>query len=649
MASLAHFQNNTGYAILLINSYNSKGDKYPQIHGSAYDESLLRNSLIEVGFDVISLFCAKYMEFETLLKNMRLSVDPSHYSCLLFIFCGYQENAQLIFEDGLGFDYQTIFNLIVDPLAIFAKLPKVIIINTYRPSRSNFRSLFGIKPGGIPFCKSPYCLTMHIVHDIGAAEKRGSSIKDTFVSKFVEEIKISNSLLQEDLKGTFDFSLLLKNVYYSITRQSKVANLKLLVKIDDQLFNSISCPIKSTNDVSDPPASQETNEDKNFHDSLISELQNMTFFHGKISREESEVLLDYEGDFLIRQSTSSQNFGKLVIAVLYRDLLYQIPVTISSYGVGFQNEPIFPTLSKLLEFYLHHEHVIPTHSTFVKIIRPIRFHFHHSLVTRISETCNSFYSNEPCWMHGRVNQKYVQTLLKNEGDFLVWQTGYEYVLSYVYNSKIQSIYINQTKSGKITTDLVAGEFEDITDFVQHLVLHYSYYRGVFLQTPIINSSILPKTSETDVFLSPRSTPVVSTILTPQQLPIQRNDVCHGLIDLSISLTEQKWFSKSLTSDLASRILKYDGDFLVRTSQSRPGHLSLSVRVSGEVQTFGVFITGKPSVYTLDPHSEIAFSSIVEMINHYIKSHRPLPVSVGTQAYLINPINIDFALNSINVL
>ena len=650
-ASLPRFPIYTGYAILVINSYNSQSVKYPQIHGSAYDENILRNSLVDVGFYVNSLFCAKYIEFETLFTKMKLSEDPSHYSCLLIIFCGYQENSQLIFEDGIGIDYQRIFNFVVDPLSIFSKLPKIIIINTYKPSRSSIRSLFGKKPSSIPFCKSPYCLTMHIVHDIGAAEKRGSSIQDTFVSKFVEEIHLSNSLLQDGLKRTFDFSVLLKNVYHSITSQSKIANLNLLVRIDDQLFTSICCRIKSTNDVSDAHSVsfQEANVDRNLSDSLINELQTITCFHGKISREESEVLLDYEGDFLIRQSTSDQNFGKLVFSVLYSNLLYQIPIIISPYGVGFENQLMFPTLSSMLEYYLDNKHVIPTHSTFVKIIHPVRFHFERSLVKIIPEICKSSYSNEPCWMHGRVNQKYVQNLLQNEGDFLVWETGYEYVLSYVYNSKIQSIYTTHTKSGNISTDLIAGEFEDIYDLVQHLVLHYTYYRGVILQTPIINSGILAKSQKIDVFISPRSSPVASVKLTPQQYYVQRNDICLGFIDLSISLTKQKWFSKSLTSDLACEILKYDGDFLVRTSQSRPGHLSLSVRVSGDVQTYGVFITGRPSVYTLDPHSEFTFSSVVEMINHYMYSHQPLPVSVGPQAFLINPIDIEIALNSLNKL
>lgn len=652
-ASLACLPSYSGYAILVINSYNSKDDKYPQIHGSAYDESLLRNSLTEVGFHVSSLYCAKYVEFETLLTNMKLSLDPSHYSCLLIIFCGYQENAQLIFEDGLGIDYQRIFDSIIDPLAIFCKLPKIMIMNTYRPSRSIIRSLFGIRPNNIPFCKSPYCFTMHIVHDIGAAEKRGSSIQDTFVSKFVEEINLTRSLFSEELKDTFDFSVLLKSVYYSVTSKSKTANLNLLVKIDDQLFTSIACPIRSTKFLSYPPTDisfQELNTDKNLADSLFNELHNVTCFHGKITREDSEDLLEYEGDFLIRQSTSSQNFGKLVVSVLYRDLLYQIPITISSYGVGFQNEPIFPTMSMLLDFYLNDEHMIPTHSTFVKIIHPIQFRTKHSSFKTIPEVFNSSCINEPCWMHGRLNQNNVQNLLQNEGDFLVWDSGCEHVLSYVFNSKIQSIYTSLTKSGNITTDLIAGEFEDINDFVQHLVLHYSYYRGVFLQTPVINSGILTKSPNSDVFLSHKSAPLVSTKLSPPQLlSFQRTDIYHEIIDLSISLTNQKWFSKSLSSDLASRILENDGDFLVRTSQSRPGHLSLSVRVSSEVQTYGVFLTGKPSVFTLDPHSEVAFSSVVEMINHYIKSRQPLPVSVGPQAFLINPINIDLALKSLNVL
>ncbi|KAI6656254.1 hypothetical protein LOD99_11314 [Oopsacas minuta] len=429
---------------------------------------------------------------------------------------------------------------------------------------------------------------MQIVHALGAAEKRGPLIQDTFVSKFISELRLSNSPISEDIKSIHDFSTILRHVYHSISSESKLFKLNLLVKIDDQLFNSISFPhCRAIRDdlVSSPPQTPLNNFQST--NNIVNDLRNVSWFHGGLTRDQSEELLEYEDN------------GR------------------------------------------H----IPTHETFVQLKRPIKYQARPNI-----EAMTSPSSIDQSWMHGRIPQEHVQIYLKDEGDFLVWQRDYEYILSYVYNGEIQSIFASKSNEEYFTTDLIAGNFDDITDLVQHLILHHSYYRGVYLKTPIgkhIQHTHSLRSDVRDITASPQVLNISPSMdSTTDPFWFRRSETHDKLIDLSISLTEQRWFSKSITYDLSNAVLKKEGDFLVRTSQSRPGHLSLSVRVGEDIQTFGVFISGKPCRYSLDPHSKTTFGNVVELINHYLQTKQPLPGSLYPSAFLLNPINVQSALNSL---
>ena len=649
----------TGYAILVVNSYVNKNVKYPQIKGSVFDERNLSRTLKEVGFFVVSLFGAKYDDFQLLLKKLNYSITRRQYPCILFIFSGYQDERRLIFEDGFGVDYQSIFNDLVDPLTAWAKIPKIIIVNTYKPIRpASVKSFFGIKSQTLPFCKSPFCLTMQIVHGVGAAEKRGPSIQDTFVSKFTAELILSNSRIPAKVRSSNDISSILKHVYHSIVTESNISELNLRVQLDDQLPNSISIqePPKE-NETESTPLPEEASdifEDNHTHLSASASFQTVynslldhEWFHGGLTRDKSEAMLDYEGDFLVRQSLSPDSYGQLVLSVLYRDLLYQIPLLLSHSGINIKNEPIFASVGELIDYYLNNSHIIPCHDTYVRITRAIHFQT-QKILPKESRTIDRYQNTSNTWMHGAVTKQYVQNCLKNEGDFLVWEAESQHILSFVFKEQIQCIYANSTREGTITTDLIAGEFDDLNDLIQHLLLHYSYYRGVYLKTPVPVSNDIFHFQTHSVaynYKASHSNPLITQSNKDILDELVQNPI--RLIDKSLSLTKQVWFSSFLTCEAASELLLFDGDFLVRTSQSRPGNLSLSVRAGKSVQTFGLFIQGNPTKYTLDPHSRITFCDVVDLIDYYMRNALPLPVSVGPKTFLIQPINILSVLHSRN--
>ena len=651
----------TGYAILVVNSYLDKNVKYPLIKGSVFDERNLNRALNEVGFFVVSLFGAKYEHLQFLLKKLNYSITRKQYPCILFIFSGYQDGKCLIFEDGFGVDYQRIFNDLVDPLTAWAKIPKIIIVNTYKLFRpASVKSFFGIKSQTLPFCTSPFCLTMQIVHAVGAAEKRGPSIQDTFVSKFTAELSLSKSRIPAKVRSSNDISCILKHVYHSIITESKISDLKLRVQLDDQLLDSIPIQLPVTeNETNFTPLPGETSntfEDNQPHfdesasfDIVCDSLMEYEWFHGGLTRDESEEMLVYEGDFLVRQSLSPYSFGHLVLSILYRDLLFQIPLIISHSGVNIRNEPIFSSVGELIDYYLNNSHIIPTHHTYVRITRGIHFQT-RTILPKRSRIVDIHQNNSDTWMHGSVTKQYVQSCLKNDGDFLVWEAESQYILSFVFKEEIQCIYANTTDEGTISTDLIAGEFDDLNDLIQHLLLHHSYYNGVYLKNPIL-------VSYNDCFrMSKRTIGYNFKKVDSNQLISQCNTYFNEksflkpscLIDRSIPLIKQVWFCDFLTSEAACEILLKDGDFIVRTSQSRPGNILLTVRAGKMVKTFGIFILSNPTKYSLDLRSSNTFDNVVDLIDYYLKNALPLPMSVDPQTFLIKPVNILSVLNSRNL-
>ena len=576
-----------------------------------------------------------------LLKKLNYSINQRQYPCILFIFSGYQDERKLVFEDGVGIDYQSIFNHLVDPLTAWVKIPKIIIVNTYQPFRpANMKSFFGIKSQTLPFCKSPFCLTMHITHAIGAAEKRGPSIQDTFISKFTSELTLINSRTPAKVRSSNDFSCILKHVYHSIVTESKISELNIKVQLDDQLIDSISIqePPRTDNMSVSSTIPEDASlfiEDNHSHlpeDAFLINtdcLLEYDWYHGGLTRNESEEKLVNEGDFLVRQSLSPYSFGQLVLSVLYRDSLFQIPLFISHSGVNIKNEPIFSTLGELISYYLNDSNIISTHDTYVRITRGIYCRKQRILPKDSINVGNKRAANT--WMHGLVTRQYVQCCLKDEGDFLVWETESHHIISFVLDGKIECIRADSTLEGTVTTDLIAGEFDDLNDLVQHLLLHHSYYRGVYLKTPVLISS-----NNDNRFLK-HTISFENKTLSSYQKP-------NYSIDRSIPLNKQVWFCNYLTSEAASKILLNDGDFIVRTSQSKPGNLSIAVRAPKNVQTFGIFIHGNPTKYTLEPRSRTMFDNVVDLIDYYLRNALPLPISIYPQTFLVRPVNIQSVLN-----
>ena len=646
MATMSSLDTNyLGYAVLIVNSYRENTSRYPVINGTGYDEKELKFKLEEVGFFVYSMYCAEIKDYRSYIY--KLNSMHKNFPFILFIFSGYENGSQIIFEDGSGIEYENVYNDLSSPLTSWSKCPKVIIINTYKP-RLGLKSLFNIKSKSLPFFKRPLCLTLQVSHSAGAAEKRGPNVHDIFVSKFIEELNISDQGVHNS-----DFSSILKHVKRSIETISRDAELNITVRLDDQLIEPLELfflPSLKKNTSTSLSGNQSI--DTNIFDNITSitdGLETVDWFYGNMSRESSESLLKYDGDFLIRQSDSKENSGRYVMSVLYRNMLYQIPLFISKFGVHIKNEPSFKKLTELVNYYCLQSHPIPIHDTLIRILQTPRLQTSQSLYKYSQPTLiipkpeNNFEK----WFHGRVERDYVQQCLYNDGDFLVWESDSCFVISYVYHKEIHNIYACFTSDGEVSTDLISGKFESINDLVQHLILHHSYYRGVLLKnaipppiSPLIytQSSNIPPSkhnyvSEIDV----HSPGIVYSPLKEKSFNKFERDE-NLLIDASIPLINQKWFSKTLNSSDVVRILERNGDFLVRTSQNRPGHLSLSVKAGGKIQTFGIFAGGNGG-YTLDPNASPEFENICELIYYYVTTKQQLPATLGPDTFLKRPIMI----------
>lgn len=276
---------------------------------------------------------------------------------------------------------------------------------------------------------------------------------------------------------------------------------------------------------------------------------------------------------------------------------------------------------------------MPTHGTFVKLETPVT-HQYHSRVQPIPQLGPLTDPASEKWFHGYVSRDHVQQCLREEGDFLIWQSESCYILSFVYNQQIHSIHAYPTTDNKLSTDVVSGTFENLNDLVEHLVRHYEYYRGVYLKTPIASSSAMVMTPfPTQNIHKENYTPrVPATPLTDERA----NNT--AIIDVSIPLSRQPWFSKRVTSDKAHNYLVSDGDFLMRESQTKTGQLCLSVKSGINVHNFGVFKTSGGR-YTLDANNTMNFETIPELINYFVTEAKLLPNNQGSHCFLIRPVTI----------
>lgn len=147
----------SGYAILVVNSYESKECRAPSISGTTQDFLTLKHALEEVRFHVQPLHKARLADYRSKLMNISYDFALRKYPCLLVLFYGYEEDDKLVFEDGKSIEYKEIFDELMDASNAWGKIPKVFILNTYKliPRSHGVKSLLGLKTQNFPFLTSP--------------------------------------------------------------------------------------------------------------------------------------------------------------------------------------------------------------------------------------------------------------------------------------------------------------------------------------------------------------------------------------------------------------------------------------------------------------------------------------------------------------
>uniref|UniRef100_H2YD17 Tyrosine-protein kinase n=1 Tax=Ciona savignyi TaxID=51511 RepID=H2YD17_CIOSA len=105
----------------------------------------------------------------------------------------------------------------------------------------------------------------------------------------------------------------------------------------------------------------------------------------------------------------------------------------------------------------------------------------------------------------------------------------------------------------------------------------------------------------------------------------------SVMNQSKTIREQTWFHGTIPRAESLRLLRQDGDFLLRESNNAKGELVLSAKAEGQVRHFKVQNTDN-GMYRFEGDN---FTSILNLISHHYTKREP--VTKKTNCLLINPV------------
>lgn len=112
--------------------------------------------------------------------------------------------------------------------------------------------------------------------------------------------------------------------------------------------------------------------------------------------------------------------------------------------------------------------------------------------------------------------------------------------------------------------------------------------------------------------------------------------------IPLELVDQAWFHGRLTSEYAVKVLRTEGEFLVRENPAKPGDYFVSVNENGLVKHFPIQrSTTKNLKYKYKLYESGSFESLVDLVE-YFYSNKKLRTESG-EILLLSPANRDAGL------
>ena len=108
----------------------------------------------------------------------------------------------------------------------------------------------------------------------------------------------------------------------------------------------------------------------------------------------------------------------------------------------------------------------------------------------------------------------------------------------------------------------------------------------------------------------------------------------GIVDVEEdddNLEAKPWFHRNITRAEAELLLGsgINGSFLVRESESKPGHFSISLRYDGRTLHYCIHTDAERKLFYVDPGS--TFETISELVAHYSKEPDGFPTTLTPHA------------------